>query len=67
MNSAAYYRAEAERARAAAENSQDPAAATRWLSVAKGYQTLAEKMSMEEAKLSPAMRLPSVARAERQP
>ena len=64
MNSAAYYRTEAERARISAEKSTDPKVGARWLSVAKGYQMLAEKVSMEEAKLSPAMRLPSVGRPE---
>ena len=58
MNSAAYYRAEAERARASAENSENPEVATRWLSSANGCQALADKMQVEEAKLSPAMRLP---------
>ena len=50
MRSAAYYRAESERARASAENHKDdPKASARWLSIAKGYEALAVKLEVEEA------------------
>jgi hypothetical protein len=55
MRSAAYYRAEAERARASADNNKDdPKASARWLSIANGYEALAVKLEVEEA-ISPAM------------
>ena len=64
MTSAAYYRKEAERARSSAENSKDPEAIMRWLRIAKEYGMLAEAMETDEAKLSPAMRLPTQPQAQ---
>jgi hypothetical protein len=48
MPSAAYYRREAERARAAAENSRDAETVMRWLRIAKDYRTLADAIAREE-------------------
>ena len=44
MASVAYYRREAERARAAAENSQDAETVLRWLRIAKDYENLAKSL-----------------------
>ena len=44
MASVAYYRREAERARAAAENSQDAETVMRWLRIAKDYESLAKSL-----------------------
>lgn len=52
MTSAAYYRHEAERARASAENSKDPETILRWLRIAKDYNALADAIAADEAKLS---------------
>jgi hypothetical protein len=52
MTSAAYYRSEAERARAAAANSKDPETVLRWLRIAKDYHALADVMEREEQRLS---------------
>ena len=59
MTSAAYYRNEAEQARAAAENSEDPETVLRWLRIANEYRVLADAVAAEEARLSPAMRMPT--------
>src|SRR3954453_21363676 len=48
MTSAAYYRREAERARASAENSSDAETVMRWLRIAKDYSVLAKAMEVEE-------------------
>src|SRR3954454_19586563 len=48
MTSAAYYRREAERARASAENSSDAETVMRWLRIAKDYSALAKAMELEE-------------------
>ena len=53
MTSAAYYRREAERARAAAEASKDAETVMRWLRIAKDYSTLADAMEADEQRLSP--------------
>jgi len=58
MTSAAYYRNEAEQARAAAENSEDPETVLRWLRIANEYRGLAHTVAAAEARLSPAMRMP---------
>jgi len=58
MPSAAYYRREAERARAAAENSSDAETVMRWLRIARDYQTLADAIAAEEPKL-PAAPVPT--------
>lgn len=50
MTTAAYYRKEAERARAAAEASQDAETVMRWLRIAKNYKALADAMVLEEQK-----------------
>jgi hypothetical protein len=52
MTSAAYYRQEAEQARASAENSKDPETILRWLRIAKYYKALADVIAADEAKLS---------------
>ena len=52
MTSAAFYRGEAERARAAAANSKDPETVLRWLRIAKDYHALADAMEAKERKLS---------------
>lgn len=44
MASVAYYRQEAERARAAAERSQDAETVLRWLRLAKDYESLAKSL-----------------------
>ena len=44
MASVAYYRREAERARAAAEKSQDAETVLRWLRLAKDYESLANSL-----------------------
>lgn len=64
MASAAYYRKEAERARAAAQASNDAETVMRWLRIAKDYTTLAQAMEAEETRLSPAMRLPAQKQAQ---
>lgn len=64
MTSAAYYRKEAERARAAATNGKDPETVLRWLKIAKDYTALANAMETEEVRLSPAMRLPMQQQAQ---
>ena len=53
MPSAAYYREEAKRARAAAMAATDPDKATRWLRIAKDYETLAASLAEDEAKYVP--------------
>jgi hypothetical protein len=55
MPRSAYYRAEAERALAAAENSSNPEVVWRWLRIAKDYRALAAAMAAEEAKTLPAV------------
>ena len=47
MVNVAYYRAEAERCRALALGSRDPATATRWTRIANDYENLA--ISLESA------------------
>jgi len=64
MTSAAYYRKEAERARASAEHGADPDTVLRWLRIAKDYNTLADALEPDEASLSPAMRLPTQQQAQ---
>jgi hypothetical protein len=58
MPSAAFYRKEAERCRAAAAETHDGAAAARWLRIAKDYDALADALAVDEQRLSPTMRLP---------
>lgn len=64
MTSVAYYRKEAERARTAAADSKNPETVLRWLRIAKDYKALADAMEADEAKLSPAMRLPTQQQAQ---
>jgi hypothetical protein len=52
MASAAFYRAEAKRARAAAVAATDPETGARWLRIAKDYDALAEATAGEETKES---------------
>jgi len=52
MTSAAFYRQEARHCRASAVAAHDPATAVRWLRIAKGYDTLANALTAEEARLS---------------
>ena len=44
MVSVAYYRAEAKRCRALAEESKDGTAAARWLRIARDYDNLADSL-----------------------
>jgi len=52
MASAAFYRAEAKRARAAAVAASDPEASVRWLRIAKDYDALADAIEAEDTKES---------------
>jgi hypothetical protein len=52
MTSTAYYRREADRARASAQNSKDVETIVRWLRIAKDYKALAVAMEVEETRLS---------------
>ena len=52
MTSTAYYRKEAERARASAQNSKDAEAVLRWLRIARDYHALADALEAE-AKAGP--------------
>ena len=52
MASAAFYRAEAQRARAAAVAASDAEASARWVRIAKDYDTLADAMEAEDPKQS---------------
>jgi hypothetical protein len=66
MTSAAYYRREAERARAAAENSSNAETVMRWLRIAKDYTVLAKAMEVEERGSSfPSM--PATSQPQQQP
>jgi hypothetical protein len=66
MTSAAYYRREAERARAAAENSSDAETVMRWLRIAKDYGVLAKAMEVEERGSSFAS-MPPTSQPQQQP
>ena len=52
MVSAAFYRAEAKRARAAAVAASDAETSARWLRIAKDYDTLADAVEAADAKES---------------
>ena len=52
MAGAAFYRREAERCRNLAATTHVPAAAVRWLWIAKDYDALAKSVALEERKLS---------------
>ena len=52
MAGAAFYRREAERCRNLAATTHAPAAAVRWLRIAKDYDALAKSVAIEERKLS---------------
>jgi hypothetical protein len=59
MVSVAYYRAEAERCRALARATHDPAAATRWTRIANDYENLAISLeAAPEAALPTAVHVP---------
>jgi hypothetical protein len=59
MVSVAYYRREAERARAAAEKSQDAETVLRWLKLAKDYESLAKSLeAVPERPPPPSIRVP---------
>src|SRR6187397_2320229 len=58
MASVAYYRQEAERARAAAENSQDAETVLRWLRIAKDYENLANSLEAVPETPPPVMHVP---------
>jgi len=53
MTSAAFYRREAQRCRAAAIAAPDPEAAARWLRIAKDYDALGDALAAEEMRPSP--------------
>lgn len=53
MTSAAFYRREAQRCRAAAIAAPDPDAAARWLRIAKDYDALGDALAAEEISVSP--------------
>ena len=57
MTSVAFYRGEAQRCRSSAVAAYEPAAAARWLRIAKDYDALADTVAAEEARLSPALPL----------
>ena len=58
MPNVAYYRQEAERARAAAENSQDAETVLRWLRIAKDYENLAKSLEAVPGPPPPSTRVP---------
>jgi hypothetical protein len=58
MASVAYYRREAERARAAAEKSQDAETVLRWLRLAKDYENLAKSLEAVPERPPPFIRVP---------
>jgi hypothetical protein len=59
MASVAYYRQEAERARAAAYQSQDAETVLRWLRIAKDYENLANSLeAVPESPPPPVMQVP---------
>jgi hypothetical protein len=58
MASVAYYRQEAERARAAAYQSQDAETVLRWLRIAKDYENLAESLEAVPDTPPPTMHVP---------
>jgi hypothetical protein len=58
MASVAYYRREAERARAAAYKSQDAETVLRWLRIAKDYENLANSLEALPVTPPPSTRVP---------
>jgi hypothetical protein len=58
MTSVAYYRQEAQRARAAAENSKDAETVLRWLRIAKDYENLASSLEAAPEAPPPVVHVP---------